>query len=108
MLRKRTLAAAATLLAATSHAEAGAYCPQERLTSLIVQGDVIFFTTDKSCPGWCQVDQSWSVEGKKRAYATLLAAKISDRTVSFYWNELTSNCSGAVPTNAAPGLLMMD
>jgi hypothetical protein len=72
-----------TLLAAlvfSFEAKADAYCFNESVYYLIVKGDDIFFTTSKSCQSWCAVNASWSAEAKKRAYASLLAAKMSERS----------------------------
>jgi hypothetical protein len=100
-----------TLLAAfpfSFEAKAEAYCFNESVYYLIVKGDDIFFTTSKSCQSWCAVNASWSAEAKKRAYASLLAAKMSERTVAFHFNELTSTCSGAVPTYASPTTILSE
>lgn len=43
-------------------AHAGEYCWNEYVQYLIVVGDDINFTTSKTCPGWCKIDETWSVE----------------------------------------------
>ncbi len=91
-----------SLVAFSSFAGAGEYCWSEGVAAVVVQGDEIYFTTNKSCPGWCRVNPNWSVEAKKRAYAMLLTAKATDKPLSFYLNEHATSCagpiSGAMPT----------
>ncbi|HSI50820.1 MAG TPA: hypothetical protein VLA61_21345 [Ideonella sp.] len=82
---------------------AGEYCWNENLALVITQGENIYFTTDKSCPNWCQVDPALSSDAKKRIFATLLTAKAMGRGVAMYWNEAPagSQCA-AVPAYSKP------
>lgn len=81
---------------------AGAYCYDEKLTSVIVNSGGIYFTTDKSCPNWCEINSSWSAEVINRSYSMLLSAQAQNRVVRFYWEEHATTCAGAVPVYANP------
>jgi hypothetical protein len=102
MLKRIAIALAPTATFAVCEEAEAAFCFNESISYVIVSGDDIYFTTDKSCPDWCKVNASWSADAKKRAYAALLAAKMADRTISFAFSELTSTCAGPVPTYASP------
>lgn len=54
---------------------AGAYCYDEKLTSVIIASEGVYFTTDKSCPNWCRVNESWSEDAINRSYSMLLSAQ---------------------------------
>jgi len=90
-----------------STASAGAYCYGETVTAVIMQGDTIFFNTDKSCPGWCAVSLSWSASAQSRAFALLVTAKSTGQTMSFYWPDQTSSCSSTEPTASSPTTLLL-
>ena len=83
-------------------ASAGAYCYGEHITQVVLIQESIYFTTDVSCPNWCEVSPAWSATQQNRAYAGLLAAKLSGSGVSFYWNEQTTSCSPVEPANSVP------
>src|SRR5438132_1056410 len=63
-------------------ASAGAYCYGEHITQVVLIQESIYFTTDVSCPNWCEVSPAWSATQQNRAYAGLLAAKLSGNSVS--------------------------
>lgn len=82
------------------------YCWNEKITMLIQQdGGEIYFTTDKSCPGWCSL-QLPSVDAQKRADAMLMTAVASGKLVSFYWPAPAANCS-VVPTYTKPNSVIL-
>jgi len=83
----------------SGYAHSGAYC-SENITNVIlhVNGNV-YFTTDKTCPSnWCQIN--WGTSSKS-AYATLLAARVTAKPVSFYWPDLT-DCTQINVVYASP------
>ena len=86
-------------------ARAGAYCT-EHVTQVIISGDSIYFTTDKSCPTWCSVDSTWSVNAQNRAYAALLTAQATQNAATFYWNDQASACSSTEATYSVPTVVM--
>jgi hypothetical protein len=87
---------------------AGAYCYAETINYLIVNGTQIFFTSNKSCPNWCEVGPGWTDAAKNRAYATMLASKHAGTTVTLYFNELTATCSGPVPVSSGALIVIAD
>lgn len=91
-----------------ANAYAAAWCWNEQVMQLLVSGEYIHFTTDKSCPQWCRVDPNLSAEAQNRAYSTLLAAKSNGKKVSFNWAELSSECGGAVTVFSQPLHIMVD
>lgn len=82
---------------------AGGYCA-EKITSLILDGSNIHFKSSKSCINWCRVNSSWSDVQKNRIYSMLLAARTQDRTITMYWDELSSSCEKTVPTHSSPNI----
>ena len=81
----------------------GEYCWSETITLVIVHEDGnVYFTTNKSCPGWCRINPAWSGDRRKEAYAMLVAARVSGNPMSFFWNEHSTSCGGAVPGSAWP------
>jgi hypothetical protein len=90
-----------------STASAGAYCYGETVTAVILQGDIIYFNTDKSCPGWCAIGSSWSATAQARAYALLISAKTTGQTMAFYWADQTSSCSNTEATSSSPQTVAM-
>lgn len=90
------------LFVISSTASAGAYCNNEKLTSIIVQGEQVYFTTDKSCPNWCQLDPTWSIDAFNRTYSMLLSAQAQKKEVRIYWREHSVACEGPVPTYSKP------
>jgi hypothetical protein len=102
----RILVSLILLFGAVTTASAGAYCA-ENLTAVIVNGDAVYFTTDKSCPSWCSIKSSWSVTATSRRLATLLAAKAAAVAVTFFWADQSSSCSSTEAAYASPDLLQM-
>jgi hypothetical protein len=102
MIGKTKLAAAvvALMLPATA-AHAGQYCWQEKIGTIVLLGDAIYFTTDQSCPSWCAVPGSWSADARNRAYSMLLTAKTTNRKIGFYWEGATTACQ-ALPVYSSP------
>jgi hypothetical protein len=98
---------AACLAALASITRAGEYCWNETVQFVILQGDEIYFTTNKTCPGWCRIDPSAGVEARRRAYAMLLTAKTMEKPLTFFWNEHATSCAGAVPVGSIPGTVLM-
>lgn len=91
----------------SSGSAAGEYCWNESIQFVILQGGYIYFTTNKSCPSWCRVDEAWSAEQQRQAYAMLLTAKAQDRPLTFYWAEHSAPCAGPVPPNSKPGTILI-
>jgi len=83
----------------------GVYC-QENVTSLVQFSDgFVYFTTDKTCPNWCKID--WTVsDAVKRAFATLLTARVSGKPVISYWPNLNS-CGEINAVYAIPVLVIL-
>ncbi len=79
-----------------------AYCNDEKITSLTVSGDKVYFATDKSCSSWCQLDTNWSTEAINRAYSMMLAAKTTGKGLRFNWAEHNSPCENQLPAYASP------
>jgi hypothetical protein len=104
VLKRIALVATMLLLPATqARAE---YCFSEKITGVILIGDVIYFNTDKTCASWCQVDPTWSTDAKNRVYSMLLTAKTSNQLVSFHWPTATTACM-ALPTSSKPGQVLL-
>lgn len=95
------------IMAATS-SQAGEYCWNESIQLLIMQGDDIYFTTDKTCPNWCTLHPEWSQEARKRAYATLLTAKTTGTPVTFFWHQHSTACESPLPVHSYPGSIILN
>lgn len=79
---------------------AGAHCTEEISSAILHENGNVYFQTNATCPNWCQI--KWSTEeDKNRAYSTLLAARTTDRKLTFYWNNLNA-CSEINPTYQSP------
>lgn len=89
---------------------AGEYCWSDKVTMVIVKNGAIYFTSQKSCPNWCQVDPAWSVEGRNMAYSQLLTAKTTGGNITFYWNEHEAGrpCQDKLPTYSKPSVLILN
>lgn len=80
-----------------AHAE---YCFSEKIGQLVLVGDNVYFTTNKTCASWCQVPANWSADARNRAYSLLLTAKTTNMLVSFNWPTASGACA-ALPTYSA-------
>jgi hypothetical protein len=103
----RILAALILSIGVASTATAGAYCYGETVTAVIMQGDAIYLTTDKSCPNWCAISSSWSSTAQARAFASMVAARSTGQTMTFYCSDQTSSCSSIEPVSSSPATVMM-
>jgi hypothetical protein len=104
VLKRIALVATLLLLPATqAHAE---YCFSEKITGIILVGDAVYFTTNKTCASWCEVNSTWSTDAKNRVYSTLLTAKTSNQLVSFHWPAATTACM-ALPTYSKPDQVLL-
>ncbi|MDR7050152.1 hypothetical protein J2X54_002633 [Duganella sp. 3397] len=65
---------------------------------------VIFFTTEKTCPSWCQVGGNAATV--KNSYAMLLAAQASGKKMVFNWQDI-STCDEKNKTYAIPGYMVI-
>jgi len=65
----------------------------------------IYFTTDKTCANWCQLNYS-SADAVRRVYALLLAANAEQKNVSINWTAIT-DCSQKNATYAAPDYVIL-
>jgi hypothetical protein len=107
ILRPASPLVAIFALLASPQANAGAYCYGEIVTGVFMQGGSVYFTTSKSCPNWCLVGSAWNATEQSQAFAMLVASKTTGETMTFYWNEQTSECSPAEPVSASPTLIAM-
>jgi hypothetical protein len=104
MLRKKLLLAfVALMLPAAAHA--AQYCWSEKIDQVVLLGDNIYFSTDKSCPTWCSVSTGWSAEARNRAYSMLLTAKAANRPLSFYWSTAATACA-VMPAYSFPDQIL--
>jgi D-alanyl-D-alanine carboxypeptidase len=84
------------------------YCWNETVQYVVVHGDGnVYFTTNKSCPSWCMVNNTWSADQRKQAYAMLLAARTSEKPLTFDWAEHSTSCAGAVPVFSKPVAIIL-
>lgn len=88
----------------------GEYCWNDKVKQLVLKGESVYFTTEKSCHGWCKLDPNWSEERKNQAYSMLLAAKVSDLKVTFFWpaHDKGSPCQNVVETYSSPTVVMLN
>lgn len=94
----------AVLSAPLAHAEV--YC-NETVTSVIVAGDTVYFTTNETCPNWCEVNTSWDATATGRAMALLTTARTSPSlTIEFAWSQISS-CGTAAPTYSSPDFVIL-
>jgi hypothetical protein len=83
------------------------YCWSETVTSVILQGGTIYFTTNKTCPSWCAVDPAWSGDQRKEAYAMLMAARLAEKPLTFFWAEHGTSCAGTLPVSSKPQAIIL-
>ena len=86
--------------------KAGEYCYNETIGYLITTSTEIYFTTDKSCSGWCQVNASWSTDQKNRAYSQLALAHSTGRTITLFWPAASTACE-SLPTYSVPAYFLV-
>ena len=92
-------------MASAPLARADIYC-NETVTSVIMTGDTVYFTTNESCRAWCEINPSWDAVATDRAMGILMTARtIPSATVEFAWSQISS-CGTAVPTYASPDILI--
>lgn len=77
----------------------------EKITSVILhKNSSVYFTTDRTCPSWCQI--KWNVdEDRAKAFTLMLTAKTTNKDISIHWNELDS-CADKNITYSTPDYLM--
>lgn len=86
-------------------AHADVYC-SEQITQVIVNSSGgVYFTTNETCPNWCQLNFSTS-DAVKQGYAMLLAANAQGKTLMFEWGNLTS-CSTPNSVYASPANVVL-
>ncbi len=99
-IRLSLVVATVLLAAGTGAANARVDCVEAVTGAVLHVNGNIYFTTDKTCPNWCQVNWGSSA-ANKNAFAMLLAAKTSARQITFDWPYLAScteiNTGGASP-----------
>jgi hypothetical protein len=99
---------AALLLTAptVAHAE---YCFNEKVTSLVVQGNSVWFTTNKSCPSWCGLSTGLSTDAYNRYYSLLLTSLTTGKLITTYWSQTAagSNCP-ALPAYSLPDVIVIN
>lgn len=89
------------MLAFAASARADGFCYNETVTALIMQNNVVYFSTAKSCQTWCLVPQTWSAAAQSQAFATLLSARTTGQTVSIEWADQPADNS--CPNREAAG-----
>jgi|SRR5271155_4764440 len=82
------------------------YCYGEQVNYVIWYGSAIYFTTNKSCPSWCQVDSTQASDVQDRAYSMLLSAKLSGNTLVIDWPQVTTSCA-VVPGLSVPDIIIL-
>ena len=89
---------------------AGEYCWNDKVLMVIVQGEKIFFTSEKSCNNWCEISDTWSAEAKNRAFTQLITAKATESNITFFWSEHDSGkpCQSFLPTYSKPGVIALN
>ena len=81
-------------------ANAGVHCTEVIKSVVLHQNGNVYFTSSKTCNSWCQI--KWTGDGDKdRAYSQLLAARTTNREITFYWRNLSS-CDTKNPTYQSP------
>ncbi|MFL6660262.1 MAG: hypothetical protein ACJ8GW_19405 [Massilia sp.] len=97
---------AASLMATTGSAFAAAECIETITHVILHENGNIYFNTDKTCSQtWCQLN--WNAAANKNAYALLLTAQTTGRTVRLYWANLAS-CNDLQPTYASPNYMTLN
>lgn len=107
MLKKKLVLAVVALMLSATTANAAQYCWGEKIDQVVLLGDNIYFSTDKSCPTWCSVSASWSAGARDRAYSMLLTAKASNRPLSFYWSTAATACA-VMPAYSFPDQMLFN
>jgi hypothetical protein len=97
-MRYTAIAVAMSMIAMSSPARAD-YCT-ESVVQVIENGDQVFFTTNKSCPNWCQVNPALSESARDRMFSLLLTAASGGRKISTYFDGVQA-CQ-AVPAYSSP------
>lgn len=64
----------------------------------------IYFTTDHTCPNWCQLGGNPAFI--KQSYAMFLTARANDKYIEFAWNNLAS-CGEKNEVYAIPDFLVL-
>ena len=84
-------------------AQADVWC-LETVTQVIMHSNGgVYFTTNATCPSWCQLNWS-TADAISKGYAMLLSANAQGKQVNFDWPSL-SNCTTQNATYASPGAL---
>lgn len=88
------------IISFTTAVSAGQYCT-EHITQVIehTNGNV-YFTTDQSCPSWCELSRP-TTDSLNRGYSLLLSALLSGRYVRFYWPNASTPCQSE-PAYSSP------
>lgn len=100
------LIATCAALISAAPASADSYC-SETITQIIIKNDAVYFTTNKSCPNWCELNPSWDATTINRALSVMIAAKTSGSSVTFEWPDQSGPCSNVEQTYSAPGAVIM-
>ncbi|TVZ37407.1 hypothetical protein P886_1748 [Alteromonadaceae bacterium 2753L.S.0a.02] len=100
----------ALLLYISTGAIAGEYCWNDKVTKVIVKNNRVFFTSEKSCNSWCEIDSSWTKESINQAFTILTSAKVTNANVAFYWNEHDSGkpCQDFLPVYSMPSAILLN
>ncbi|PKG37054.1 hypothetical protein [Psychromonas sp. Urea-02u-13] len=93
-----------TLFAYSSIATAGVHCSEKIRGAILHKNSNVYFTTDTTCESWCQI--KWTGEGdKNRALSMLIASKTTDKSITFYWENISS-CDVKNVTYESPGYIV--
>ncbi len=97
---------AALFMCISSATNAATHCTEAITRAILHAGGGIYFTSDKTCSNWCQINWGTS-EKNKNGYAMLLAAQTSARTITFYWPNVEA-CTEVNATYASPDYMMLN
>ena len=104
MIKKNSLVKLALICNAFLVAPAmAASCGESVLTLISHSNGNIYFTTDATCPNWCQL--AGNPAFIKQSYAMLLTAQASNKKVTFAWPKLPT-CNDKNEVYSIPDFLV--
>lgn len=75
---------------------------KEQIEDLVIHNNGnIYFSTNLTCPHWCQLDMGGEKQ-TDRAYSMLLAARVKGEGLMFRWNSAITSCSQDNPRYTKP------
>jgi hypothetical protein len=88
----------------SSNAASAATCNEKVINIISHSNGNIYFTTDQTCPSWCQL--AGNPAFIKQSYAMFLTAGATDKTIAFAWNNLAS-CGEKNAVYAIPDFMVL-